>query len=103
MVLQHNCLVLCQKSRLFLFDNLAHAGFFHLLSGFYLDLQITLSLEHSKLLLPKALDFSFVFLLAHPAFLSIHLFETLILGEALEQLLFKFVLHSKLLRMTFSL
>jgi len=44
-----------------------------------------------------------MFLLAHSAFLGIHLLQFFVLGEALEQLLFEFVLHAELFRLAFGL
>ena len=42
-------------------------------------------------------------LFAHPAFLGIHLFKFLVLGKALEQLLFELVFHAELLCPAFGL
>jgi hypothetical protein len=44
-----------------------------------------------------------MFLLAHSAFLGIHLLQFFVLGEALEQLLFEFVLHAELFCLAFGL
>ena len=50
-----------------------------------------------------AFNLTFVRLFSHSAFLGIHLFETFVLCESLEQLLFKLVFHSKLLCFALSL
>ena len=42
-------------------------------------------------------------LFAHAALLGIHLLQTLVFGKSLEQFLFKFVFHSALLGLAFSL
>lgn len=85
--------MLLKKSLLLLFYESCLFGFGLFGCSLLLQLHLSLHLVNFKLLLPEALDLSFVFLLPHASSLRIHLLESFVLGELLHQLAFEFFLH----------
>ena len=67
-----------------------------LLGTSLVHLDLSLCAIDRELLLPQALDFTFVVKFTHSALLGIHLLKALILGKLLHQLHLKLILHSAL-------
>merc|ERR1712195_75614 len=95
-MLSQNSSVLSQKSLLLEVDDGHLSEFLVLLGGAILFLDSALGLINGESILPETFDFSLVVLLAHASFLSVHLLETLILGELLHELVLEFILKSLL-------
>ena len=67
-----------------------------LLGTSLVHLDLSLCAIDRELLLPQALDFTFVVKFTHSALLGVHLLKALILGKLLHQLHLKLILHSAL-------
>jgi hypothetical protein len=74
-----------------------------LLDASLLELHLPLSTIDSELLLPEALDLTFVLKFAHSALLCIHLLEALVLSKLLHQLQLELIFHAALLSEAFLL
>ena len=78
MVLKQDCLMLGQKSLLFLFDDATLTLFFCCLEVLLGLLGLALGLVDSELFLPQTLDFPLVFKLTHASSLGVHLLKSVI-------------------------
>ena len=103
MVLLEDHLMLSQESLLLQLHNGHLSEFLVLLGNSLLLLDFTLGVVDHESVLPEALDFAFVFQLAHASLLGVHLLETLVLGKLLHQFLLELVFESELLSGTLSL
>ena len=92
-----------KQSLLLLLDNVGLSNLLLSLSFLFCLFGLSLLLVDNKLILPELFHLTLVFLLAHTSSLSVHLLETLILGELLHELALELLLHAFLFLSTFSL
>lgn len=92
--------MLAEESLAFHLDNNGLASLILFLGTSLLEFHLSLSPVYGELFLPQALDLSFMFLLAHPSLLGVHLFKAFILSELLRQLCLELILHASLLSLS---
>lgn len=89
MVLGQDLGVLCEQPLLLHLDHVGLVLFLSVLDLAFLQFDSALLSVHRELLLPQTFDLALVLLLAHPALLLVHLLQTLVLSELMQQLLFE--------------
>ena len=100
MVLLKDGCMLGQKTQLLLLDDRTLTVLFLLLEVLLGLLSHTLLLVDCELLLPQAFDLALVFQLAHASPLSVHLLQSIVLCELLQEFALEFFFHASLLLST---